>query len=152
MREKRRLARKGLLFSQLIEALGPSDEGPDPVLPPGTPSLFDQLGPVDETVEKLLDDAQQIAERQLNEPRGRGMGKLRGVASSNAPSARALNTAKTIAKKSGGGSAGMLPHDAGLAFRHYEKHGGEPFAVGGGPASANSVRLTHQIEPRSATV
>jgi hypothetical protein len=74
MREKRRLARKGRLFSQLIERLGPSNEGPEPVLPPGTPSPFDQLGPVDETVEKLLEDAQQIAERQLNEPRGRGMG------------------------------------------------------------------------------
>jgi hypothetical protein len=28
MREKKRLARKGYLFSQLIEALGPSNEGP----------------------------------------------------------------------------------------------------------------------------
>jgi hypothetical protein len=74
------------------------------------------------------------------------------VASSNAPSARAINAAKTIAKKSGGGSAGMLPHDAGLAFRPYEKHGGETFAVGGGPASANALRLAHQIEPRSGAV
>jgi hypothetical protein len=80
MREKKRLARKGYLFSQLIEALGPFNEGPDPVLPPGTPSPFDVLGPVDETVEKLLEDAQQIAERQLSEPRRRGMGEaLKGV-------------------------------------------------------------------------
>jgi hypothetical protein len=75
MREKKRLARKGYLFyKQLIEELGPSNEGPEPVLLQGTPSPFDQLGPVDETVEKLLEDAEQIAERQLNEPRGRGMG------------------------------------------------------------------------------
>jgi hypothetical protein len=81
MREKQRLARKGLLFSQLIEALGPSNEGPEPVLPQGTPSPFDQLGPVDETVEKLLEDAEQIAERQLNKPRGRGVGEAVKVVS-----------------------------------------------------------------------
>ena len=78
LRERQRLARKRDHFYDLLEAFDISDEGPDPVLPPGTPSVFDQLGPVDETVEKLLEDAQQIAERQLNAPRGMEDG-LKGV-------------------------------------------------------------------------
>jgi hypothetical protein len=59
---------------------------------------------------------------------------------------RAIHTAKAIAK-SGGGSAGMLPHPASIAFRHLEKRGdAESFAVGG-PASARALQLARVTRP-----
>jgi hypothetical protein len=55
------------------------------------------------------------------------------------PSGRAISVAKRVAK-SGGGAAGGLSPDVGLMFRHLERGGGERFAVGSGPASANALR------------
>jgi hypothetical protein len=69
------------------------------------------------------------------------------VAKNNAPSARAIDAAKRLAK-SGGGSAGMLPHPAGIAFRHLEKRGeAVSFAVGGSPASAHALQLARCNNP-----
>ena len=56
---------------------------------------------------------------------------------------RAISAAKRIAK-AGGGSAGMMPHPAGIAFRHLEKRGDAVSLAVGGPATARALQLARR--------